>query len=155
MSEYIVTYGIRARISQLNDADQATALEFFRPLLGEPEELYEQNGQVESFYYEVTKGFGDNEVRQREYEAVREFNYENNSQSGWGIQKMFVSGRQEEITEAYLSIGFIQEEAQKMAEKFGLDISDIFVYSYTWYNGVDEPKVLDANDPKIKIEVGE
>jgi len=154
MSSNVFTYGIRGRIPQLNGADTTAALAFFRPLIGEPEDIDELDGVVNYFYYDdyASPYSKESQSRKREYQAVRNETYKQKD-PGWGVQKSFHSMSDEAgPTEMLLSLEFIQDEINKMAKRFGLDPSLIIVYSYSWYNGSDEPIELDAKNPKIMIE---
>lgn len=124
---------LRVEIPELRGKSNKEAYEYFLPILGEPDDIDEWEGEVEYFsYYE----------KNHKFVPVSENSYSRNAANDkWGVDLILAYGNDynETIGEANHSLGELQNLAQEMAEKFNIDPSRCKVVSYTWYNGGDEP----------------
>lgn len=119
---------LRAEFPELKGKTKTEVFPIYKNLLGEPDEVDEYDGEVDYFRY-------DNDKKYRpayQYKGKR-----------WGIDltlhhesdyKTYV-----ELKTNGISLGEFETLAEEMAQKFGVDKSQIRLISYTWYNGVDEP----------------
>jgi hypothetical protein len=120
---------LRMEIPSLQGKDYTEAFEYFRNILGEPEELDldEETGEVYYFSYEG------------KFQPVYDY-----SNKKWGADlilyhssdyKVYVSSDYERG----VTLKEFNMLADELVGKFGGNKEDIKLLSYEWYNGGDEP----------------
>lgn len=128
MSENIHKNGFRVLIRSLKGKSKDDALEYFRSVLGEPDEIDEWNGKIEYFNYNG------------KYQPRQEFSYKSgNKNENWVVDYVLSEGPEHENSEFYINLIDMTENIKELAQKFNVNENDIILFSYTWYNGADEP----------------
>lgn len=131
MSETKSKCGYRVPIEFLRGKNWTEALAYFRPLIGEPEDVDEFEGEVQYFSYaDNAKYRGCEEDNNGEYESKND---------GWFIDMTLEEDYGYESADLHLTFGEIEKNVSELSEKFGADKSEIMVFGYSWYNGVEEP----------------
>jgi hypothetical protein len=124
---------IRVEIPHLRGKGNKEAYEFFYPILGEPDDVDEWDGEIEYFsYYE----------KNHRFIPVSEYSYGRNAANDrWGVDLIIAydNDYNEGKGRANHSLQELNELAGEMAEKFNVDPNRCRLVSYTWYNGGDEP----------------
>ena len=120
---------IRGRVRSLDKATDEQALLFFRDKLGEPDELDEYDGYV-WFQYDRNK---------HEYTPIH-------CKGGWAIDYNIKDLGDQYHPHFFIDFQTLKEITIKMRDKFNILLNDISFQSYTWYNGVDEPRYLYESD---------
>lgn len=129
MSHHESKCGIRANIKSLRGKNTNEAYEYFRSILGEPDDIDEYEGIIEGFYYK------------REYRPDKEYSCGNTSDDGWFVDRIISSGNSYDgQSKLYLPLHLLNQMVREMIEKFGVEEDDIMIFSYSWYNGSDEPR---------------
>lgn len=125
---------LRVEIPHLKGKGMKEAYEYFYPILGEPDDLDEWDGEIEYFsYYE----------KNHRFVPVDEYSYGRDATNDrWGVDLILSYGNDygDCNGKANHSLGELRQLAEEMAEKFNVDPDTCRVVSYTWYNGGDEPR---------------
>lgn len=128
---------LRVEIPHLRGKSNKEAYEYFLPILGEPDDVDEWEGEVEYFsYYE----------KNHRFVPVSECSYGRNAANDkWGVDLILAYGNDynENIGDANHSLGELHKLSLELADKFNIDPNTCRVVSYTWYNGGDEPIEFD------------
>lgn len=128
MSNNETKVGFRVHIESLCDKDYNDAFTYFLPILGKPEDLDEYKGKVEYFRYTG------------KYQAVKEYTHNMKDKIRWFVDYLVSESDGSDGGEyVLLSISQIQNIVSELIAKFGVSEKDIKLFSYTWYNGCDEP----------------
>ena len=136
MSETEYKTVLRFQIPALDQKGYPEVLEYFRSRLGEPEDIDEWEGEIEYFSYPR--------------EALMRPVCRNKQ---WGVEAVLVHTRYRDTfgysPQLCKNQGVSLAELQKFGEEFskiGFDEKDIAtmkLYSYSWYNGGDDPVHFD------------
>ena len=128
MSEMEYKTVVRLPIPQLDGKSYDEALPFFKKTVGEPSNETTFDGEVDWFDYE-----------DKPYEPV--YDYETGR---WGVDKVLVrEWTEQEKDLVAMTVAKLREIEQEMQRKFDV-WEDVFLLPYSWYNGVDEPIIMDA-----------
>ena len=128
--------GFRVVIPQLRGKSEKEALQYFQPILGEPSYILEEDRY---FYFEY-----DGKYQPRKEYAYDEYE---TADDGWCVNYILHEGEEGETDPSmYLSVAKITETVKLLTEKFGVSENDIIVFAYTYYNGTDEPILLQPRD---------
>ena len=122
---------LRFEIPHLRGKSCGEVYEYFKPIIGEADEVDEWNGEIDYFHYE----------RHRPLIPVFEMTYDKSKDDKVGVDYIlcYENDYGKRQGKANHSIAELTELSEKVAKKFGLDASMGRVVSYTWYNGGDEP----------------
>lgn len=128
--------GFRVNLEKLRGKSKKEALAYFESVLGKPEGIDNPDDDMYfSFWY----------PRDSQYQPMQEYsyNYYPSKDDGWVVDYIIHRGYEGEIDPSmYLSVKTIIKVATSLASKFDVPVSDITVFAYTWYNGTDEPVLL-------------
>lgn len=131
MSSMQYKAGFRVVIERLRSATFQEAFEFFSEKLGQPDEIDEYNNVVSWFKYNG------------EYQPAKECNgTRNEPNDGWFCDKILFSTTNLRDAQFYLRLNQFDDEIEKLCNLFGVDSEDIMIFSYNWYDGVDEPRII-------------
>ena len=125
MSDNETKVAVIARLRELDGKNREDVIGFFKERLGKPDE-YDDD---EDWFYRP------------EQDKIVPYS---SLDDAWGVEyTIFISDYNEYYHTVYKSLQEIQQIIEKMKQKFPeiLD-EDIKLVSYTWYNGVDEPRYL-------------
>ena len=138
--------GFRVNLEFLRGKNKEEALQYFRSILGEPSDIEEYEGKVEYFRYDG------------EYQPLKEYSYGTykTKDDGWFVDKIICEGCDGEDLGFYVKIDYIQKTVSELMEKFKVEEKDIMIFSYTWYNGSDEPRLMQPRKqgPILAIDQG-
>ena len=130
MSTNITKFGIRAKLYNLNGKSPEEVLEYFAGKgfhLEDPEEDFES-------YPVFKEGFHLKDSVNKTY-PIR------SGQTGeWGIEHLYyysTDGNEKGSTSKYMET--IYEDMRVLETEYDVDIEQIIIFSYTYYNGGDEP----------------
>ena len=122
MSEMKFKFVIRAHLPQLTGADRATALAYFRPKVGDPDDYFDDS----DWWYDHNK----NDVCPV---AATDSNE-------WGIDVVLVDVVEESASSGSIDTESLRKIVGDMLESFPeMGSAIITVTGYSWYTGVDEP----------------
>lgn len=131
MSGMVYKSVLRAEIKELRGKGRTEAFAFFRPLLGEPEDIEVYEGEVEYFAYEE---------KAEALVPVQELSNRSNGEKRWGVDYVLSYSREDnEGEDSIVSLASLNEISLELTKKFGIEPSSVRVLSYSWYNGGDEP----------------
>ena len=127
---------LRAEIPQLKGKSRTEALEYFRQILGEPDDVDIWDGEVDFFEYEE---------KNHTYIPVEEYSYGKTDDDRWGGDLILAYSNDYGVEEGDMnySLEELSVLADKMARKFNINPKNIRLLSYTWYNGSDEPRFFE------------
>lgn len=130
MSGYESKTVLRAEIPLLRGANKNDVYLFLKNILGEPPEIdVEDDGTVNFFRYEANPG---------EFQEAFELSYRGSGNQKVGVEYVFGHKKEEDMDER-ISLNVINEIAEKMTKLFQIDPDTLCIFSYSWYNGSDEP----------------
>lgn len=121
---------VRLPLPNLDGLSTTEVLKFFREKIGEPSDVDELDGKVEGFYYE------DGEYRPiYDHETKR-----------WAIDKVLAEeDESQEKDPIPMTVHKLANIEANMQIKFGTR-NKVFFLSYSWYNGENEPVIIDPNE---------
>jgi hypothetical protein len=124
---------VRVEIPELYGKSKTELYYYFKSILGESSYVDEWEGEVEYFSYD-----------EEEFEIVPVHQYNRETESNVG--KVGVDYILSYKTDYYAGKGKdgftfkeLNEIGQILEDKFGIDPENCKLFSYTWYNGADEP----------------
>lgn len=132
MSDSRITTSLRLEIPSLEGKSDREAYEYFKPILGEADELYDEPNYF-SFYY-------NGEFQPRKESSGR------SESKRWVVDLVIKTRLAYEGNDLYISTQRLRQLTFKLAQKFGFSESNVILASYLWYDGVDEPIMVDAID---------
>lgn len=132
MSDDRITTSLRLEIPSLEGKSSREAYEYFKPILGEADELYDKPNYF-SFYYNG------------EFQPRKELSGKSESKR-WVVDLVIKTGLAYDGNDLYISTQRLRQLTFKLSQKFGLSESNVFLASYLWYDGSDEPIMVDALD---------
>lgn len=132
MSDYETKSGIRVEIKSLKGKSRPEAYAYFQSILGDAEDVDEFDGKVEWFEYSGKFRPGD------------EYTYGETDDDRWFVDMVASEGKEiDGEGDLYLSFEKLNSMVDELIEKFGIEREDVMVFSYTWYNGSDEPRYVE------------
>lgn len=127
MSETYTKHAIRIIIPELKNSSVDEQYQYFRKIFGEAKYVYEDDGLVDYFHYE-----NDN------------FQVVGDNKGNVGIDIILERKPEYDVEPMILSLTEIQDKVSVFTSEYNFEIentSNIYVVSYNWYTGVDEPYV--------------
>jgi hypothetical protein len=121
MSEDVTKTCIRLPLPELDGKTWQERFDFIKPILGEPSEVDEWEGEVTYFKYDG-------------YDFV--YTYKTNK---FAVDKVFKDCVSYEHPGLSMSLADLTDEAEGFAMRFGKRAKDCLVVALTYYNGCDEP----------------
>lgn len=129
MSDYETKSGIRVEIKSLKGKSRSEAYVYFQSILGDAEDVDEFDGEVEWFEYSG------------KFQPGQEYSYGETDDDRWFVDMVASEGKEiDGEGDLYLSFEKLNSMVDELIEKFGIEREDVMVFSYTWYNGADEPR---------------
>lgn len=127
---------LRGEIPHLKGKSRGEAFEYFQNILGEPDILDDWDGEVEYFNYEPEN---------HKFVPVQENTGRSTDDNRWGVDYIigYNNGYGEERGKDNVSLEELNKIVDEMTKKFEIDPKSIRIFSYSWYNGTDEPIYFD------------
>lgn len=133
MSTNVTKFGIRLGLPELNGKSNQEIRRFFVEKGFTRDKFDEDDEETPLFTEEYCTHLSVNKTY-----PIRGYN------GGWGVEHLLYYEKDgEEKGDSMRSLNHIYEESKKLADEYGRDMEDVYVFSYTYYTGGDEPVFFD------------
>lgn len=130
---------LRAEIPSLRGKDRGEVYKYFKPIIGEADDVDEFEGIIDYFHYDE---------RNHDFVPVFEMSYGRGRDDKVGVDYILKYENDYGFRRGKVnhSIGELKKLSEMVGEKFNVSPDTVRIVSYTWYNGSDEPIIFGDNE---------